>query len=93
MQRKVDRCGAVFDAGFYLAHNPDLVGVVPEEQAFDHFNQYGFRERRAYRYVVSATAVEERARGRPQWLQEKKKEDDEEEGNDNALAAADCVFD
>jgi hypothetical protein len=50
LNERVLRCEAYFDAEFYLKHNPDLVGAVQEAHALNHFNDYGFVERRAYRY-------------------------------------------
>lgn len=50
LQERVLRCQASFDADFYLKQNPDLPGAVPRADALKHFNEYGFFERRPYRY-------------------------------------------
>lgn len=54
LKARVLRCKATFDADFYFKHNPDLAGAVQEAQALDHFNDYGFVERRPYRYKSSS---------------------------------------
>lgn len=51
LRKKVERCGARFDVGFYFKHNPDLVGVIPEEGALEHFTNAGFQERRPFNYI------------------------------------------
>lgn len=51
LQRKVDRCVARFDIDFYFKHNPDLVGIIPEEGAFNHFLNAGFQEKRPFNYI------------------------------------------
>jgi hypothetical protein len=51
LERRVERCQAVFDTRFYLQNNPDLLGTVEEDRALEHFDAYGFYERRTYRYT------------------------------------------
>ena len=51
LQKKADRCGARFDVGFYFKHNPDLVGIIPEAGAFEHFTNAGFQEKRPFNYI------------------------------------------
>jgi len=53
LKARVLRCGATFDAEFYFKYNPDLAGAVEMAHALNHFNDYGFAERRPYRYESS----------------------------------------
>lgn len=50
LRERVLRCQATFDADFYLKQNSDLPGAVSLGDALKHFDEFGFVERRPYRF-------------------------------------------
>ena len=74
LQRRVEHCNAVFDGEFYFATNPDLAGAVNQTDALKHWDEYGFLERRPYRF----TSTTRRRRAAAVRGKEGEAEDDDE---------------
>lgn len=48
--QRVKRCGATFDTAYYVKLNPDTKVFTTYDELLLHFLDYGFKERRMYRF-------------------------------------------